>query len=172
MCERVNRSWSTSKVATLRDLHNTSWTSKMEGNKWSIILDNNKSVAKLCLLWLRIQLLFSEHLGEISHCYNFGYADHRWPFHPILGIDAITGGVSMAITILSYGLPRPRAPAMKCHVELGQTGLGVGWERGHWVSFSPNVLWPQTGIWRVLCRVQIIWAYYSAVQCRQVECLL
>ena len=43
---------------------------------------------------------------------------------------------------------------------------------GHWVSFSPNVLWPQTGIWRVLCRhyttFQRTSLQVNCVQCRKV----
>ena len=86
------------------------------------------------------QLLFSEHLGEISYCYNIGYADHIWPFHPILGIAGHNqwgfNGHNHPLLWLAHW---PRAPAMKCHVDLGQTCLGASRDIGflfHRTSFD------------------------------------
>ena len=53
----------------------------------------------------------------------------------------------MAITILSYGCPLAQSPCHEMPCRAGPDRAGSS--QGHWVSFPPNVLWPQTGIWRV-----------------------
>ena len=115
------------------------------------------------------QLLFSEHLGEISHCYNIGYADHRWPFHPILGIAGHNqwgfNGHNHPLLWLAHW---PRAPAMKCHVDLGQTGLGASRDIGflfHRTSFDRK---RESG-GRVLHRTFEHTAQFSPLQCRKVQ---